>query len=140
MAQPPATPKFDKAKYASAKVLEAFVLFWDLLYPYFERVTAALRGGLTVSENLSGGWIDVQVEATQSYPIRGLGNPIPGGKTPHAVIVAMVRDPGDPGTVLSLSGVTPQWTTDAAGGVVILGLSGLSSDTRYLVRLLVLAE
>lgn len=142
MAQPPSTPNFDKAKFTDAPIRAAFVIFWDLLFAYFERITSALRGDLTVSENLAGGWVDLSIEPDQSFPIRGIANPITSGRVPYGVLVAAVRDPVDPDKIVipPAGSVTVQWTLEQPGGLIIQGITGLVSETRYTVRLLVLAR
>lgn len=163
MAQPPNLPNFEKSRFASVPL---FGTFWDFLFLFVKQTVEALRKGLTVRENLAAAWVDINVPAGQTYPMREMQNPLPGGARIHGVLVAGVFDPATP-NVASLTastapltiglspnpdsiaatgtaalpalGVFVDWTVGVGGGLVVLGITGLPSATRT-VRVLVLAE
>jgi hypothetical protein len=154
MAQPPSLPNFEKPKYSAVPL---FSTFWDFLHPFLKQTVEALRGGLTVRENLAAAWLDIEVAAGQAYPMREMTNPLPGGKTIHGVWVVGVFNPASPGTAslatssvsvtgggggtVTLPTLAPfvDWAVGPGGGLVVLGITGLPAATRT-VRVLVLAE
>lgn len=106
MAQPPNLPNFEKSKFSAVPL---FSTFWDFLFLFTKQTVEALRKGLTVRENLSAAWVDINVPAGQTYPMREMQNPLPGGARIHGVLVAGVFDPATP-NVASLTASTAPLT------------------------------
>lgn len=160
--QPPHLPTFEKAKYATGPWGALFSSFFDLLQPFLKATVDTLRQGVPVQA-----FMDIEILDGQSYPMREMQNPIPGGAPIHGVLVAGVFDPSDPAkTVLASSTaaltivVTPsagtatatgtvalpplavfvEWSIGVGGGLVVQRVTGLPTGKTSTVRLLVIAK
>lgn len=160
--QPPQLPVFDKNRYSGGPWGALFSSFFDLLQPFLKATVDSLRQGVPVQA-----FVDIEVLAGQTFPMREMQNPLPGGVPIHGVLVVGVFDPAAPTkTVLASSTapltitVTPssgtatatgtaalpplaamvEWTTGPSGGLVVQRVTGLPSGKTTTVRVLVLAQ
>ncbi len=97
-----------------------------------DSVGQCLKGGLTVAENLQGGWVEFQVKAPTSSAVQvRYASP----RAPMLVTLAgMWRV--QPYEAISVAG-TCSWTWNN-GTLTLPWLSGLTGTDTYLVRLLVM--
>jgi hypothetical protein len=136
MAQPPRLPEFDKAKFADEPL---FAAFWEVVQPFLKLASQALKQGLTVSENIAGGWVDVEVTANQAFPLR-IQSPLPAGLTPYGISCMGVWSSANPNEpILGPGGVQPDWVFDQ-GSIIIRKFTGELEGVAFRARLLVLAQ
>lgn len=129
-------PNFEKAKYTGGPWGALFASFWELLAPFLKATVDTLRQGVPVQR-----FLDVEVGASQSFPMPALQNPLPAGVPIHGVATVAVFDPYAQGRPVGLTGgVTVEWTTSKEGGLVPLTITGLPAGKRVTVRVLVFAE
>lgn len=97
-----------------------------------DSVGQCLKGGLTVAENLQGGWVEFQVKAPTSSAVQvRYASP----RAPMLVTLAgMWRV--QPYEAISVAG-TCSWTWNN-GTLTLPWLNGLTGTDKYLVRLLVM--
>lgn len=97
-----------------------------------DSVGQCLKGGLTVAENIQGGWVEFQVKAptTAAVQVR-----YKSARAPMAVFLAgMWRQ--SPYQAVSVAG-SCSWTWNN-GTLTLPWLNGLTGTDKYLVRLLVM--
>jgi hypothetical protein len=145
MATPPEVPQLDKAKYPEAPWLSKF---WELLRPFLERTTQALKGGLTHGVagdgyqpgNLAAFYKEVRVPLGVAYPIT-FKNPLPGPAV--GVVVWAARQEAAPDATVPVEGgacVGVDWQNASESGssvVRIRALTGLVASKSYVVTLAV---
>ena len=98
-----------------------------------DSVGQCLKGGLTVAENLQGGWVEFQVKAPTSSAVQvRYASP----RAPMAVMLAGMWKVAPTYSAYSVS-TSCTWTWN--NGILTLPwLSGLTGTDTYLVRLLVM--
>jgi hypothetical protein len=165
MATPPSEPTFDKSKFKDVPWLPKF---WEVLLPFIRETVAALAGGSTVQEQLAAAWLDVTLEAGQTFPM-SVSNPLRNKQPPHGVLVAAARPfespdlqllaastaaltiavsvSTDPPTAtatgtaaLPLLAVGVDWSLASNGDIRLNAVTGLPANKKILLRLLVLAR
>lgn len=136
MAQPPVAPTFEKAKYTGDSG-PSFSRFWALIQSFFKTTAAALNRGISVSENMAAGWVEIELPPSPTYPLTAT-NPLPNRAPARGALVAWVEDAANPGKVCSTAGVFAE-VGNAGGGLVIRNVTGLASGRAFTLRLLVFA-
>lgn len=147
MAAPPEVPQLDKGKFPQAPWLGRL---WDLLRPFFERTSGALKASLTHGQagdgyqpgNLLAFVREVRVPVGASFPLsfrNELSVPVKG------LVVWAARREDNPDIALSAgltagAGVWIDWqnASEAGSSVVrIRGLTGLNSAFSYVLTVAV---
>lgn len=142
MATAPETPQLDKSKFPQAPWLTKF---WDLLRPFFERTSAALKASLTHGQSIDGyqpGNLlafrkEIRVPKGATFPISFKNDlPVPA----VGVVVWAVREEENPDASVGGAGVWPDWQNASESGssvVRIRALTGLETTRAYVVTVAV---
>lgn len=137
MAQAPRLPEFDKEKFKEEPL---FAAFWEVIQPHLKLNARAMEHGVTVSENMAAGWVELEVSSAQAYPIR-VASPLAAGQTPYGVLCAGVWGSSNPNApILGPGGVQADWIGTDDGAILIRKFSGELEAQAFRVRLLVLAR